>query len=71
MGGGGCELEIKWRLVIGCPTTLSMKLVAWTVHTNGNVAETHFCPCDFNSNQFEFMQQVAGTKFYPRDEVFP
>ena len=40
------SLEIKRRSLIGCPRALLMKPAAWTVHTKGHVARTHFCLCN-------------------------
>ena len=50
----GIFLEIKWHSMVGCPRTLSMKLVAWTVHREGNVAR--------NLNQLEFFATRVGDK---------
>ena len=42
-----------------------------TAHTMQQVAGTDFVPATrrMKSNQFDFMQHVAGTIFCPRDKV--
>ena len=43
-----------------------------TSHTMQQVAATDFVPATrrMKSNQFDFMQHVAGTIFCPRDKVY-
>ena len=64
--------ELNDRSMIGRPGTLPLKLVAWTLHTKGNVAG--HCPCKM-SQEFKSISICASChgekKICCCDKVFP